>query len=140
MSIADAELGPPSTLPMPFPEQMEVRYGVPMTVQNRIRFECFLIVGHAGNCIDYQCLPQADFEVDRDGLRTVAAFANRIDTCLRSREMTEEYGGRIPHNIVDAIRQYILSLDDGVSRDIDFRQGSVSLCGRTTCEAWRAQP
>jgi len=138
MSIADAPARHYLTLPDNSIEFPVSSHGIPMTQQNRIRFECFLIVGHAGDCIDYQCLPQADFEVDQDGLRTIAAFANRIDTCLRRPEMEEEFGGPVSRAITDAIREYIFSLDDGVSRDINFRMGTVSLCGRTSCtQPWR---
>ncbi|MDO8468909.1 MAG: hypothetical protein Q7S29_04090 [Candidatus Peribacter sp.] len=138
MSIADVELGLPPMPPMPFPEQMEVRYGVPMTVQDRIRFEIFLLVGHAGVMMDYSCRSQADFELRREGPRTINAFIRQVDDVLQSAHCEQEYGSPIPQEVRDAVGMYLFSLDDGVSRDIDFRQGPVSICGRTICApAWR---
>lgn len=138
MSIADAELGLPPSPPVPFPEQMEVRYDVPMTVQKRIRFEVALVVGHAGVSMDFNCYPQAEFELDRDGPCTIHAFIQRIDEALQQDRMEEECGAPIAQEVRDAIGTYVFSLDDGVARDVDFQQGPVSLRGRTICiPSWR---
>ena len=108
-----------------------------MTVQQRIRFECFLTVGHAGVCLEFQCLSQAPFELERDGPRTTRVFADRVDRFLQSVPMEAEFGGPIPLEMRAALRAYVFSLDDNVSRDIDFRSGPVSLSGRTICNPWR---
>lgn len=138
MSIADVELGLPPALPLPFPEQMEERYGVLMTRQKRIRFEIALMVGHAGVMIEYSCYPQADFELERDGPRTINAFLRSMDESLQSAHIESEHGGPIAEETRRKIGRYLFSLNDGVSRDIDFREGPVSLSGRTVCpETWR---
>lgn len=137
MSIADVELGLPTAPPMPFPEAMVRRHGVLMTRQNRIRFEIALMVGHVGMMIDYSCYPQADFELERDGPRTINAFLRSIDNALASAHVEAENGGPIAEEIRRKIGSYLFSLDDGESHDVHFREGSVSLSGRTVCKAWR---
>ncbi|HBH19868.1 MAG TPA: hypothetical protein DDX11_02750, partial [Candidatus Peribacter riflensis] len=110
MSIADVELGLPPSPTAPFPERMEERDGMLMTVQKRIRFEVFLIVGHAGVCMDFGCHSQAEFELEQYGPRTINTFIRRIDGFLKQDSMEQEYGGPIPQEVRDAIGTYVFSL------------------------------
>jgi len=138
MSISSLEHRYAADIPFAFQSSDALLPDTPMTLQQRIRFECFLIVGHAGVCLEFQCLPQAPFELERDGPRTTQVFANRLDRCLQSAHTEAEFGGPIPWEIRSALRAYVFRLDDNVSRDIDFRMGHVSLSGRTFCDEWRA--
>lgn len=125
---------------MPFPEQMEIRQGVLMTVQNRIRFDVSVIVGHAGMMIEFPCHSQTEDEMHRDGPRTTRAFVQHVDEALQRYEVVREHGGPIARSVRRAVGMYLFSLDDGVSHEINFCQGPVSICGRTVCQTWRAQP
>lgn len=138
MSIASLDLRPTPDISVPIPEETPSIDGVPMKLQNRIRFDCYLMVGHAGVLLDFHCHAQAPFELERDGPRTTEVFADRVDECLQEARMEEELGEPVPQEIRDAVRAYIFSLDDGESRDINFRAGPVSLCGQTFCvPSWR---
>lgn len=138
MSISSPDHGHLADIPFAFRSSDTLPSGTPITLQQRIRFECFLIVGHAGVCLEFQCIPQAPFELERDGPRTTQTFADRLDRCLQSAHMEAEFGGPIPWEIRSALRAYVFRLDDNVSRDIDFRMGPVSLSGRTVCNRWLA--
>jgi hypothetical protein len=109
-----------------------------MTIQNRIRYQFFLTVGHQGSYLEFQCHSQAPWELERDGPLTPAVLAERVDGILQEPRITEERRGfPVPAAIRAAVRDYILSLDDGVSREINFRKEPVRVTGTTHCESWR---
>jgi hypothetical protein len=110
---------------------------VRMTVQNRVRFEIFVTIGHVGTSFEFLCHSQAPWEIARDGLRTTATFASRVVGMLREKRVTEERGGYpVPAAIREKVRQFILSLDDCQSHEIQYRWEPVRIYGQATYD-WR---
>lgn len=138
MSIASIHPRPFAIgIPTVYPQQMEARNGTLMTSQKRIRFECFLTVGHAGVYFEYQCRPQAQFELDREGLKTTRVFADRVEQSLRSPEMLAELNGVSIEEAIEAVRSKILLLEREPQSVFDLRVGNVSFSGQTDTNMWR---
>lgn len=132
MSIATLDPRLESSVVPLSPRMREFPDGTSMTVQKRIRFECFLMVGHAGAYMEYQCRSQAPFELELEGPKTIEVFMDRVEQRLRSPAMMAELGDADIEDVVTEVRYQILHLEHDAPRTFSYRLGNVSFSGETS--------
>ena len=105
-----------------------------MTLQRRMHFICFLIVGHAIVPIDFQCRSQAPFEVEREGLRTTKVLGDCVERILKT--LAAELRNTDLETAIEAVRSRILILAGENPQAFDLRVGNISFSGTTDTNEW----